>query len=252
MASKPTIVIVPGAWQLPTGYTPFADLLKRSGFGSEVVDKPSTGSTGNPPAGLPEDIAAVREVVQPLVDAGKEVVLLTHSAGGVSGSGAVKGLDVKARKEAGLPGGITRVIYMTAAMVPKGSSLLELLGGKPLHWMNVQDDRITIDPETMPEIGMNDLSPEEQKKWTKEISHTSANLFEGTSEYEPWNEGVPCAYIFTEYDGALSYELQQQMASQLGPNALTVTLKAGHCPFLSMPNELLAAVEKIVATRPSS
>lgn len=93
---------------------------------------------------------------------------------------------------------------------------------------------------------MNDLSPEEQKKWGKEVSHTSSALFAGVSEYEPWNEGIPCAYIFTEYDGALPYTLQQQMATQLGPDALTVTLKAGHCPFLSTPTEVLAAVKNIV------
>lgn len=138
MAPKPTVVIVPGAWQLPTGYAPFADLLRQSGFGAEVVDKPSTGGTELPLAGLPEDIAAVRGVVQPLVDAGKEVVLLTHSAGGVSGSGAVKGLDVRARKQAGLPGGVTRVVYMAAFMIAKGTSMLDLLGGEPLPWMDDQ------------------------------------------------------------------------------------------------------------------
>lgn len=136
--TKPTIVIVPGAWQLISVFVPFADLLKTKGFDTEIVDMPSVGGTQLPLTGLAEDIAAVRAVVQPLVEAGREVVLLTHSAGGVSGGGAVKGLDVGTRREAGLPGGVVRVIYMAAFMVPKGSSLLQMLGGKPAPWMVVE------------------------------------------------------------------------------------------------------------------
>ena len=109
-----------------------------------------------------------------------------------------------------------------------------------------QDDRVTIPADVRAEIGFSDLSPEEQEKWSKEFAHTSAVLFEGTSEYEPWNDGVPCAYIFTEDDGALPYPLQQQLATQLGPNAPTASLKANHSPFLSVPKELLEAVEKLV------
>ncbi|KUI72515.1 Pyrethroid hydrolase [Cytospora mali] len=247
MAPKPTIVIVPGAWQLTTGYAPFTDLLRQSGFDTECVAMPSTGGTQLPLTGLAEDIAAVRAVIQSLVDAGKEVVLLVHSAGGVSGSGAVRGLDVKTRKEAGLSGGVTRVIYMAAFMLPKGTCLLDMVGGEPLPWMVLQGDRVTIDPESMADVGFGDLPSEEQKRWGKELMHTSAILFEGVSEYEPWNESIPCAYIFAEDDGAIHYPVQQKMAAQLGPNALTVTLKSSHSPFLSMPKELLAAVEKIVA-----
>lgn len=247
MASKPTVVIVPGAFQLPIGYQPFADVLKQAGFDAVVIDKPSTGTTTLPLPGLPEDIEAIRKVVIPLIDAGKEVVVLAHSAGGVSSSGAVKGLDVKTRKAAGLPGGVTRLIFMSAAMVPKGQCMIDVLGGDKLHWMLDQGDRIHIDAENMPEIGLNDLPPDEQKKWAKEMSHTSTVLFTGINEFEPWKEGVPCAYILCELDNALLYPLQQKMAAELGPDGVTVTLKSGHCPFLSRKQELLEAVEKIVA-----
>lgn len=145
-ASKPTIVIVPGAWQLATTYEPFAALLRKSGFDSQVVALPSTGGTKLPLAGLPEDIAAIRAVLTPLVDAGKAVVLLTHSAGGVSGSAALKGLDVRTREAAGLgAGGVVRLIFMTAFMVPKGSSLMDMLGGQPLPWMVVEVCVVKLD-----------------------------------------------------------------------------------------------------------
>ncbi|KAG8169188.1 hypothetical protein KVR01_001937 [Diaporthe batatas] len=246
-ASKPTIVIVPGAWQLTSCFAPFADLLKSKGFDNEVVDMPSVGGTQLPLTGLPEDVAAVRAVVQPLVAAGKEVVLLAHSAGGISGGGAVKGLDLKTRQQAGLPGGVVRMIYMTAFMVPKGSSLLQMLGGQPPPWMVVDGDRITVDPDVVQELGYSDLPPEERQKWSREMTHTSAALFAGASEYEPWKDGVPCAYILTEDDGALPYALQQQMAAQLSPEEPKILIKANHSPYLSVPAELLTAIEKILA-----
>lgn len=81
----------------------------------------------------------------------------------------------------------------------------------------------------------------------KDMTHTSTVLFSGKSEYEPWKEGIPCAYIFTNQDGCLPLPLQEKMASQLGPDGLTVGVDANHCPFLSVPCELLEAVQKITA-----
>lgn len=138
-APKPTIVIVPGAWQRSAAFVPFANLLKKSGYDAECVDVPSTGGTERPLTGLPEDVAAVRAVLAPLVaEQGRDVVVLTHSAGGVSGSAAVRGLDARTRKEAGLSGGVVRVIYMAAFMIPEGASIMDMLGGQPLPWMIVE------------------------------------------------------------------------------------------------------------------
>lgn len=137
-SNKPTIVIVPGAWQRIIAFHPFANRLKDCGYNVECVGVPSTGGTELPLTGLSEDIAAIRAVLQPLSEQGKEIIVLTHSAGGVSGSGAVKGLDAKSRKEAGLSGGVVRVIYMAAFMIPKGVSIMDMLGGQPLPWMKLE------------------------------------------------------------------------------------------------------------------
>lgn len=138
ISGRPTILIVPGAWQLTTVFVPFIELLNKSGYETEIVKLPSIGGSELPLTGLPEDIAAVRAVLEPLVAAGKEVLLLTHSAGGVSGSAAMKGLDKKTLTSADQAGGVTRVVYMGAFMIPKGSSLMEMLGGQPLPWMVVE------------------------------------------------------------------------------------------------------------------
>lgn len=103
------------------------------------------------------------------------------------------------------------------------------------------------DAKVLPKLALHDLSPAAREEAMKYMTHTSTVLFSGESEYEPWNEGIPCAYIVTKQDGSLPAALQEAMASQLGPNGLIVNVEANHCPFLSVPEELLAAVEKIVA-----
>lgn len=97
----------------------------------------------------------------------------------------------------------------------------------------------------LPQVAFNDLDPESQARWAMEMSHTSAAFFSAPSCVEPWNDGVPCAYIHNELDNALPLCIQRQMAEQLGPCSVTESIKAGHCPHLSMPNELAATVQGI-------
>lgn len=99
----------------------------------------------------------------------------------------------------------------------------------------------------LPQVAFSDLSPEKAEKWMKHMTHTAAALFVGKSEYEPWTEGIPCAFIFTKLDGGMPFPMQQQLAQQLGPDARTAELEANHCPFLSVPEQLLEAVEKVTA-----
>jgi len=99
----------------------------------------------------------------------------------------------------------------------------------------------------MPQVAFNDLSAEEAASCIKQMTHSSAVVFATPSTYEPWANGIPCEYIFTSDDNALPFPIQQQMAGQLGPQATTYTVKSGHCPFLSIPDELVEVIEKIAA-----
>jgi len=105
---------------------------------------------------------------------------------------------------------------------------------------------VTGHPDLFPEVGFNDLSPEQQARWGKEATHTSAALFATPSGYEPWANGIPCSYIHTEKDNALPLPYQHGMVQQLGPEPRVATLQSGHCPHLSMPEELLKALEVVI------
>lgn len=136
--SKPTIVIAVAAWLTPACYEVFTDKLEASGFTTIVPPLPSIGGTKQPLSGLPEDVTVIKTILTKLADEGKEVILLSHSYGGVVASCAVEGLDVGSRAKAGLKGGVAKVVYMSAFMVPKGMSLVNMLGGKMLPWMSLE------------------------------------------------------------------------------------------------------------------
>jgi alpha-beta hydrolase superfamily lysophospholipase len=86
----------------------------------------TVGGTELPLAGLKDDVAEVMAVLERLNKEGKKPLLLCHSSGGLVGSNAVSGYDV------------TGLIYLAAFLIPKGNSLLAMLGGNPLPWMIVQ------------------------------------------------------------------------------------------------------------------
>lgn len=98
----------------------------------------------------------------------------------------------------------------------------------------------------VPDLALSDLSAEDREKWAKEMTYTSAALFASPALYEPWANGVACSYIFTADDGAIPLAVQQGLAQQLGPEAKTASLKANHSPHVSMPEELVKAIESVI------
>ncbi|KAB5577710.1 Alpha/beta hydrolase fold-1 [Coniochaeta sp. 2T2.1] len=244
--SKPTIVIVPGSWQKPIVWDNFRDVLNKNGYSSFIISRPSVGGTTVPLAGLAEDVAAVRDVLTLLAEQGEEIVVLCHSSGGVVASNAVEGFDVTTRKTAGKTGGVVRLVLLSAFVVPKGKSLWDLYsGGKPASWTRFEGDRTSVDPEGFSQIIYSDLSPEEKTRWAKELTHTATGPSGTPSGYEPWKNGVACSYIYTSNDPSMALALQYEMVERLGPETLVGSVRSGHCPFLSMPERLLEALESV-------
>lgn len=82
--SKPTVLLVPGAWQPSDAFDPLRRLLTQKGYESVAVDHPSVG--GEPAdQTLDTDVASLRKTLAQLVDEqGKDVVVLLHSYGRLS------------------------------------------------------------------------------------------------------------------------------------------------------------------------
>ena len=92
----PTIVIAPAACQTPAHYQPLASALQNASFKAAVIPLPSVGASPGL-ENFDEDVTAIRNVVNSLVDNGAEVVVLLLSYGGLPGSAAIKGQGAKSK-----------------------------------------------------------------------------------------------------------------------------------------------------------
>jgi hypothetical protein len=134
MASKPSIVFVPGAWHGPESFDAVASLLTSAGYAYEGVTKPSSTLEPPFPTSIDADVEAIRTAVLKAADAGNDVVLVLHSYGGIPGSEASKGLSKEERAKDGKKGGIVRLVYVTAFAIPEGVSMRVAAGGEFAPW----------------------------------------------------------------------------------------------------------------------
>jgi len=91
-AERPSIVIVPGSFSPPSFYAAVAENLRRNGYEAIVGALVSASRVPPAPAAtMDEDAVYFRGIVSGLADEGKDVVILTHSYGGVVGTEAAQG-----------------------------------------------------------------------------------------------------------------------------------------------------------------
>lgn len=133
---RPVIVFAPGAWHPVNTFDSLAALLAADGYESQTIAFPAIHrATEISEPSLALDIAAVRAVIEPLVEAGREVVLVMHSWSGVPGNSALEGLTIGERTALGKAGGVRHLVFMTAFVTRVGQCLLDLSG--PLPWLTI-------------------------------------------------------------------------------------------------------------------
>lgn len=114
---KPIIIFVPGFWEGPRVFDRVRTTLASHGYPTQAVTTACTGKTSSSGLTIDDDVAAVRALVEPIVEAGQEVLMVLHSAGGFIGSAALKGLCAPQRKEEGKIGGVTHILFLCAGVV---------------------------------------------------------------------------------------------------------------------------------------
>lgn len=128
-----TIVFVPGAWH---NCDAFIDVMtKVEAKGHHCVPAPLKTNGAKPALKNNEaDVERIRNIVRPLVEEGKDVVMVFHSYGSLPGCDALPDLDKKSRSERGQNGGVIGLVYLAAFLLPAGPSVMDALGGKDLEW----------------------------------------------------------------------------------------------------------------------
>lgn len=204
-SKQPLIVLVPGAWTPPSAYHKLVTLLENAPYNFTVHSPALASNNGaTPPNSFEADVEAVRSVVEPLVTAGNDVVLIMHSYGGVVGSSSIAGLTKKDRQTSGLPGGISHLFYISAYMLAKGQSVWDVVvqagGDTPERRALVEfkDDGTWLPIDAVSGL-YHDLEPEDQGEQKAGVRPHFFAAVLGKAIYEPWRD-VPSTYIYTEQD----------------------------------------------------
>jgi hypothetical protein len=127
-STKPVIVLVPGAWHTPEGFTPLITLLSIANYSCIPISLPSISAHPGHPD-FSQDVAAVRNTVTTLANEGKDIVVVMHSNGSVPGSSALLNLSKSERHNEGKTGGVIRVVYMGILLPQKGKTMYETFYG---------------------------------------------------------------------------------------------------------------------------
>ncbi|KAJ5186094.1 hypothetical protein N7491_006035 [Penicillium cf. griseofulvum] len=241
MAENPVFVFVPGAWHAADTFDVVRDLMHRRGFATKAISTPSVGACP-PDKGLHADIEHTHAVLKEMVEAGRQVVVVNHSYGGIVGAGAVQGLGYAQRCKAGLPGGVIMVVWLAAFVTPKGKTVMDMLGGNLAPWMIVKSPEDGYCWSSQQDtVFYNDMSPEEQQKAISKLKPHALKAFHEPATHEPWHE-MPSMYMFCDQDAALPLHAQESFAETLG-NPVTYHVDASHSAFLSVPDKVIDGLE---------
>ena len=120
--SKPTILLVGGAWHTADYLKPLATSLEAADYPTIRLALPSVGAS---PSKLDfgDDVALVRSTAVDLAAKGKDIVAVLHSFGGVVGTEALQGLGKRASSKEGT--GVVRGLVYIASMLPKKGDCAE-------------------------------------------------------------------------------------------------------------------------------
>lgn len=133
MSSRPTIVFVPGAFQLAFTMELLSQHVQQAGYPTRIK---SQETVNQPTLSIQDDVTALQnEVLFPLIhEQGKDIVLYLQSYAGFPGSAAIKELSKAERLDAGKQGGIVGLIYQSAFVPREGQTLYGMIGGSPAPW----------------------------------------------------------------------------------------------------------------------
>jgi len=241
--TRPSLILVPGSFALPEYYDPMFEKLRAKGVDIRGIHLPSVGlrtleGRPGPPPTMYDDAAFIAKEVEKEADAGKDVVVIGHSYGGVPVSQFPQGLSKAQRQEQGKPGGLVALAYLTCLVPALGESAMSVLAFAPPENKTEMDVDETgwmwhSAPEKTAAICLNHLSPEEGTAWIKRFPRHSAVSFTNELTYAGYKD-VPVSWLFCEEDLCILPHMQKRgieiIEKASGRKVHVTSLKADHCP----------------------
>lgn len=247
---RPAVLIAHGAYFLPQAWQPFLDKLTAAGFEVRCPRLPTCGDKRPPTATLADDVAVLQAAAKDLRAAGHPIITLAHSFGGVVATEAItQDLHASGSQDRSTPG-VIRMIYLCAYVPLPGQSLGDIFAKYGFLCdvkLQVNEDG-TACAQNAAEAWYNDLPKNEAAAYAAQnVTHNFGLIGDTKVTDVPWKH-VKSTYVYCDRDLAVHKPLQEGMvqdAIEAGGKWETVTLDAGHCPFLSVPDQVVDVVKKV-------
>ncbi len=206
------------------------ELLSERGIASQAPGLPSCGETGGPPGtegpGLPEDVTAVRQVL----NAGDEpTVVVGHSYGGIVIAEAAAGIDT-----------VRHLVFISSYLPEPGESLSSFGGDEPAPFLEIdpQAGTFTVRADALADTFLQDCDADVQRQAIGRTAWQSLQVTGQPVGSAAWHD-VPSTYLLCAQDRGTPAERQRDFAGRADS---VVELATGHHPFLAQP----AAVRDLI------
>ncbi|PSN67693.1 catalytic protein [Corynespora cassiicola Philippines] len=240
--STPTIVLLPGSFQLPEIYYDFAKLIESHGFPVVQPEYPSLDQADPNLSSrdLDDDAtvaeAAIRDIVE---EHNKTAIIVMHSYGGLVGAESVpQELTVNSRQEKGLDGGVKHLFYFSAFVMALGRSVYDTIGNSTQHDFF---DGLFVLKDPLNKM-YNDLPLPEAKCLARKVIPQSAAVLKTPMKRAAYRY-LPSTFVKLTADQAILPPVQDAFANLAGSTVKTIN--SGHSAFLSHPKEVVALLEEV-------
>lgn len=267
--SKPVFVLLHGAWHKPQCWDLLVEELTRKDYEAVTPKLPSSGSEP-PTADWSEDVRIIHQTVLDLVEKEREVVVVMHSFSGMTGGTSLQDLDKESRASKNLKGGVIRLVYIVAFLVPEGfqhsphgtrdnmvsemKTDLEASLQYIIRWWCLanlteplpQAGTVTIRPEDVKHMFYQDLDDATVSELAKELQPQSLGAFWSTTTHAAWRV-IPTTYILCTADvptTVIAARYLVDTAKANGPHKIdnVIEVDTGHSPFISRPEWTASAL----------
>ncbi|MEK8104880.1 alpha/beta hydrolase [Micromonospora sp. M12] len=225
ISTRPTLLLVHGAWHRPAVWDRLRAELDVLGYPTRAVDLPTSGPDAR--GGMQDDATAIRKEIAAI---GGPVVVVAHSYGGIPVSEAATGLPE-----------VEYLVYLAAYQLDRGESMFAFHGvPDPAETDGLVP--LTGDPRT---AFYADLSDAEAEAAISQLADQRLQVCVDRVTEPAWRS-IRSTYVICANDQAVPVPLQEKMA---GRATSVRRIESGHSPFLSRPAELAALLDEIVKDR---
>ncbi|KAF7714425.1 Uncharacterized protein PECH_001367 [Penicillium ucsense] len=241
--AKPTIIFAPGAFCPPKIFDDLSQKLNQHGYTCYTVSFPSVEQASSV-KDLQPDIDAVRRLVQPEVEGGREVIVVSHGWSGLPVSSALDDLERSERANQGKSGGVIKLVFVAAFIPQVGESMISAFGGHLPPW-HVRDETTgTVTASDPFALFFHDVP--NGREWAQSLRPHAWSTMASPATSAAYLK-IPCSYLLCVNDFALPLVVQQLMADRAqrrGAVMETEKINSSDSPWLAVPDDVVAYLRR--------